>query len=64
VDLAEWGRDKLVGTPDQVLERLAAFAVQGVEETIVGPGALPFSLPDPEMLDVLAAHVIPAAREV
>jgi probable F420-dependent oxidoreductase len=58
----EWGRDKLVGTPGQVLERLEAFAGRGVDEIIVGPGFLPFSLPDPEMLDVLAEEVFPSAR--
>jgi probable F420-dependent oxidoreductase len=58
----EWGRDKLVGTPGQVLERLEAFAGRGVDEIIVGPGFLPFSLPDHEMLDVLAEEVFPSAR--
>jgi probable F420-dependent oxidoreductase len=62
MDLREWGRDKLVGTPDQLLDRLAAFATHGVEEVIIGPGSLPFSLPDPEMLEVVAEHLIPAAR--
>jgi alkanesulfonate monooxygenase SsuD/methylene tetrahydromethanopterin reductase-like flavin-dependent oxidoreductase (luciferase family) len=60
----EWGSDKLVGTPQEVLDRLAAFAGSGVEEIIVGPGFLPFSLPDPEMLDVVAEAVIPSARDL
>jgi probable F420-dependent oxidoreductase len=60
----EWGRDKLVGTPDRVLERLEAFAGHGVEEMIVSVGPLPFAIPDPEMLDVLAETVIPSARDL
>jgi F420-dependent oxidoreductase-like protein len=59
-----WRSDKLVGTPEEVLDRLAAFAGHGVEDVIFGPGFLPFSLPDPEMLDVLAEEVIPSARDL
>jgi probable F420-dependent oxidoreductase len=62
--LEAWGADKLTGTPDRVLDRLARFARLGVEEIIVSVGPLPFALPDEEMLDVLAEHVIPAAREL
>jgi probable F420-dependent oxidoreductase len=62
--LEDWGADKLAGTPDRVLDRLARFASLGVEELIVSVGPLPFALPDEEMLDVLAEHVIPAAREL
>jgi probable F420-dependent oxidoreductase len=61
-NLDDWGRDKLVGRPEEVLDTLSAFADLGVEEMIVGPGALPFSLPDDEMLDVMAELVIPKAR--
>jgi probable F420-dependent oxidoreductase len=58
----EWGRDKLAGTPERVVERLAAFAAHGVEEMVLSIGPLPFSLPDPEMIDVIGGTVIPAAR--
>ena len=61
-DLASWGRDKLVGTPEQVLERMAAFAELGVEEMIVSFGPLPFAIPDEEMVDLFAERVIPQAR--
>jgi probable F420-dependent oxidoreductase len=60
----KWGRDKLAGTPDQVLDRVEAFARQGVEQIIVSVGPLPFALPDPEMLDVLGSTVLPHARDV
>ena len=62
--LEEWGADKLVGTPDQVLERLAAFAAHGVEEMIVSVGPLPFAIADEEMVDIIAERVIPQARSL
>lgn len=60
----EWGKDKLVGTPDPVLERLATFAGHGVEEVIVSLASLPFAVFDEEMLDIFAGSVIPGAREL
>jgi len=56
--------DGLVGTPDQVLERLARFAEVGVDELVVCPAPVWFALPDPSMLDLLAERVLPAAREL
>ena len=61
-ELEEWRTDKLVGTPDQVVERMAAFASLGVEEMIVSIGPLPFAIADEEMVDLIAERVIPAAR--
>jgi probable F420-dependent oxidoreductase len=58
----EWGRDKLAGTPDRVLERVGAFASLGVEEMIISVGAVPFAVPDEEMVEVFAETVIPAGR--
>jgi len=52
----------LAGTPDEVLERLAAFAALGVSELIVCPAPMWFAMPDPSMLDLLAEAVLPAAR--
>jgi probable F420-dependent oxidoreductase len=60
--IKEWGGDKLVGTPDQILERLAAFASAGVEEMIFSIGPLPFAIADEEMVELLAERVIPQAR--
>ncbi len=62
--LQEWGRDKLVGTPDQVLERLAAFAAHGVEEVVLSAASIPFSVHDEGMLDVVAEAVLPGARDI
>lgn len=56
--------DTLTGTPEQVLERLAAFAALGVEEVVVSPAALPFAVPDPTILELFAETVIPKAREL
>jgi probable F420-dependent oxidoreductase len=56
--------DGLVGTPEQVLERLSRFAEIGVDEFVVSPAPVWFALPDPSMLDLLAERVLPAAREL
>lgn len=56
--------DTLTGTPQQILERLAAFADLGVEEVIVAPAPVPFALPDPSIVQLFADTVIPKAREL
>src|SRR5262245_59100722 len=60
--LEELRIDGLVGTPDQVLERLSRFAELGVGELVVCPAPVWFALPDPSMLDLLAERVLPQAR--
>lgn len=60
-DLGSWGEDKLLGTPDQVLERMGEFAALGVEEMIVSFGPVPFAIPDEEMVELFAERVIPQA---
>ena len=55
--------DGLVGTPEQVLERLWRFVEIGVDELVVCPAPVWFALPDPSMLDLLAERVLPAARQ-
>lgn len=62
--LDDWARDKLVGTPAHVLERLAEFAALGVEEMIVSAGSIPFSVYDESMLTVFAEGVMPAAGKL
>ncbi|HEX5947950.1 MAG TPA: TIGR03560 family F420-dependent LLM class oxidoreductase [Actinomycetota bacterium] len=57
-----WGRDKLLGTPDRVAERLAGFEDLGVGELIVSVGSLPFAVFDDEAVEVFARAVIPVAR--
>jgi probable F420-dependent oxidoreductase len=54
----------LAGTPEQALERVAAFAELGVTELIVCPAPVWFAMPDPSMLDLLADAVVPSMREL
>lgn len=56
--------DGLVGTPSEVLERLARFASFGVSELVVCPAPIWFAMPDPSMLDLLADAVLPEARRL
>jgi F420-dependent oxidoreductase-like protein len=60
--LEEWGRDKLVGTPERIMERLASFAALGVEEMIVSAGSLPFAVSDEGMVELFAEAVIRPGR--
>jgi probable F420-dependent oxidoreductase len=48
----------LVGTPEQVLERISVFADLGVEELILTPAQVPFAIPDAEMLELIADRVV------
>jgi probable F420-dependent oxidoreductase len=52
----------LAGTPEQILERAAAFAGLGVSEIVVSPAPVWFAMPDPAMLDLVAEAVLPALR--
>ena len=63
-DMDRWGRDKLVGTVEEVVERLARFAELGVEELIVSAAPLPFAVYDDSQLEVLAEAVIPTVRDL
>jgi probable F420-dependent oxidoreductase len=54
----------LAGTPEQVIERVAAFAAMGVSELVVSPAPVWFAMPDPSMLDLLAEAVLSALREL
>lgn len=62
--LDDWARNKLVGTPERVVERLHEFSALGVEEMIVSGASVPFALHDESMLAVFAEGVIPAARDL
>jgi probable F420-dependent oxidoreductase len=52
-----WRADALVGTVDEVRERVAAFAELGVEEMIVSPATVPFAVPDESMVELIAGEV-------
>lgn len=57
-----WRADTLSGSPDQVVERVRRFEALGVEEIVVSPWALPFSVHEPEIVDVLAERIMAPLR--
>jgi probable F420-dependent oxidoreductase len=61
-DYESWGADTLSGTPEQVLERVAAFESLGVREIIVAPWVLPFAIHEPEQVELFADRVIAPSR--
>lgn len=56
--LDEWRTGKLVGTVEQVREQAARWSSLGVSTLIAGLGALPFSVTDPDDLDLLASALL------
>lgn len=61
-DYESWRADTLSGTPEQVLERVAAFESLGVGEIIVAPWVLPFAIHEPDQVELFAERVIAARR--
>jgi probable F420-dependent oxidoreductase len=61
-DHETWRADTLSGTPEQVLERIAAFESLGVREIIVSPWVLPFAIHEPEQVELFAERVIAPSR--
>ena len=57
VDLEQWKSGRLVGTVEEVRDRLGSWSDLGVTTVIAGPGALPFSVIDPDDLHVLASAI-------
>jgi probable F420-dependent oxidoreductase len=64
VPLDEFARDTLVGTVEQCLERIRAFARNGVEEIVVCPASLPFAVHDWSTVDLIGEKLIPEAHRV
>jgi probable F420-dependent oxidoreductase len=64
VPLEEFARDTLVGTVEQCLERIQAFARHGVEEIVVCPASLPFAVHDWSSVDLIGEKLIPEAHRV
>jgi probable F420-dependent oxidoreductase len=62
VSLAEWSTGTLTGTPEACLDQLRAFAALGVEEMIVAPSSLPFSVFDWSEVELIADRLIEPAR--
>jgi len=61
-DYETWQADTLSGTPQQVLERVAAFESLGVREIIVAPWVVPFAIHEPEQVELFAERVIASSR--
>jgi probable F420-dependent oxidoreductase len=57
-----WTVDTLSGTPAQAIDRIRAFERVGVEEIVVAPWVLPFTVREPEILELFASDVMPAFR--
>jgi probable F420-dependent oxidoreductase len=57
-----WRTDTLSGTPEEAIERVRAFEGIGVEQIVVAPWVLPFSVPEPEQLDLFAERVMAPLR--
>lgn len=53
---------RIAGTTGEVVDQLGRLTELGVEEVIVGLGALPFQVADGEDIDFLGAEIIPALR--
>lgn len=58
VSLDEWRRGRLVGTVEEVRDKVEAWAELGVAQLIVALGALPFSVTEAADLELVAAAVI------
>ncbi|MEA2901353.1 MAG: hypothetical protein QOH36_1240 [Actinomycetota bacterium] len=52
--LDEWRRGRLVGTVDEVRDQLDGWAALGVSTLVVSPRPMPFSVPRPDDLEILA----------
>ena len=62
VSWQEFRSTRIAGTTDEVVEQLGRLSDLGVEEVIVGLGALPFQVADPEDVDFVASEVIAQLR--
>lgn len=54
-DLATWRSDRLVGSVEDVREQVGRWRAIGVRSLVVNLGALPFSVVDPDDLDLVAS---------
>lgn len=62
VSLDEFRSARIAGTTDEVIEQLGRLKDLGVEEVIVGLGALPFQVADPDDVDFFGREVIARLR--
>jgi hypothetical protein len=57
VSLEEFRRGGLIGTVGETLHRIERLADAGVEEIIVGAGALPFQIADEEDVELIGTEI-------
>ena len=62
VSWEEFRTSRIAGTTGEVVERLGRLTELGVEEVIVGLGALPFQVADEEDIELVGSEIIPALR--
>jgi probable F420-dependent oxidoreductase len=62
VSWEEFRTSRIAGTTGEVVEQLGRLHELGVEEVIVGLGALPFQVADEEDIDLVGSEIIPALR--
>jgi probable F420-dependent oxidoreductase len=62
VSWEEFRHDHVAGSTGEVIDRLGALADLGVEEAIVGLGALPFQVADEEDVELVGTEIAPALR--
>ncbi len=53
-----WRADTLSGSLEQIRERAAAFAALGVDDLVVSPWTLPFTVLEPEQVDLFAQALL------
>ena len=59
VELRDWARSRLVGTPDEILARLRGWEELGVEQVVASFSALPFGVFEDEQLELAAERILP-----
>ncbi|HET7481262.1 MAG TPA: LLM class flavin-dependent oxidoreductase [Actinomycetota bacterium] len=58
----EFGRTRVAGTTQEVIDRLGELVDLGVEEVIVSLGAVPFQVADFEDVELIGSDIAPALR--
>ena len=59
VELRDWAEERLVGTPDEVVEQLRRWELLEVEQVICSFSNVPFTIFEDEQLDLLTELVLP-----
>jgi alkanesulfonate monooxygenase SsuD/methylene tetrahydromethanopterin reductase-like flavin-dependent oxidoreductase (luciferase family) len=55
----EFRRSRIAGGVPEVIDRLGALREMGVDEVVVGLGAVPFQLSDEEDIELIGTEIIP-----